>query len=232
MNHVEQLEKLQEEYSSCSKCPQLCESRTKIVFGVGNPKADILVIAEAPGAEEDKIGIPLIGQSGKILDWFLANIMPDDNLNRLTKSFSMKGGFRRMYDWPDHNEAKKILCERIFYTNSILCRPENNRDPEIEELENCRARLFETIYLIDPLVIVSVGRISLESIMGKKVTSILKTRGNMFDIKLPGRLTDIYYPVMPILHPSYLMRQGFDSGENGPWDLTRKDLEKVISLLK
>ncbi|MBT4935907.1 uracil-DNA glycosylase [Candidatus Woesearchaeota archaeon] len=69
---------LKQEYSTCTQCEKLCESRTQVVFGSGNANADILFIGEAPGANEDKHGIPFCGMSGKILNELLESI----NLSR------------------------------------------------------------------------------------------------------------------------------------------------------
>ncbi len=66
-------ESLKKEYSNCKKCPGLCE-RMQVVFGSGNQNADVLFIGEAPGANEDKKGIPFCGMSGKILGELLATI--------------------------------------------------------------------------------------------------------------------------------------------------------------
>jgi uracil-DNA glycosylase len=66
-------DKLKQEYSNCSQCPELCENRTQVVFGSGNKEADVLFIGEAPGANEDKNGIPFCGMSGKILDELLVS---------------------------------------------------------------------------------------------------------------------------------------------------------------
>ena len=63
--------------SSCSRCSELAASRTQTVFGVGNPQADWLVIGEAPGAEEDRQGVPFVGRAGKLLDARLAAIALD-----------------------------------------------------------------------------------------------------------------------------------------------------------
>jgi uracil-DNA glycosylase len=63
---------LKHEYRNCEKCPELCKKRTQVIFGSGNPEAQILLIGEAPGASEDKNGIPFCGMSGKILDELLA----------------------------------------------------------------------------------------------------------------------------------------------------------------
>ncbi|MBE6714221.1 MAG: uracil-DNA glycosylase [Ruminococcaceae bacterium] len=58
---------------ACEKCP-LCKTRTKVVIGIGNRNADIMFVGEAPGADEDKQGIPFVGAAGKHLDKFLASL--------------------------------------------------------------------------------------------------------------------------------------------------------------
>jgi uracil-DNA glycosylase family 4 len=67
------LEALGEEASACTKC-RLAETRTQVVFGVGNPDADLMFVGEAPGFHEDKQGYPFVGQAGKLLDKLLAGI--------------------------------------------------------------------------------------------------------------------------------------------------------------
>jgi uracil-DNA glycosylase len=62
---------LNKSYSKCQLCPELCQNRIQIVFGSGNKNADILLLGEAPGANEAKQGIPFCGMSGKILDQLL-----------------------------------------------------------------------------------------------------------------------------------------------------------------
>ena len=58
---------LQDSCQNCTKCP-LCETRTNVVFGVGNQSADILFIGEGPGEQEDLQGEPFVGPAGKLLD--------------------------------------------------------------------------------------------------------------------------------------------------------------------
>lgn len=60
------LEEVREEIGDCTRC-KLCHSRTNIVFGVGNPKADLMFVGEAPGADEDAQGIPFVGRAGQLL---------------------------------------------------------------------------------------------------------------------------------------------------------------------
>jgi uracil-DNA glycosylase family 4 len=67
------LEQLKDEASGCTRC-RLAETRTQVVFGVGNPDADLMFVGEAPGFHEDKQGFPFVGQAGKLLDKLLAGI--------------------------------------------------------------------------------------------------------------------------------------------------------------
>jgi uracil-DNA glycosylase family 4 len=69
----ELLEDVLEEASGCTAC-QLCQSRTKVVFGAGNADANLMFVGEAPGANEDRLGLPFVGQAGKLLDKLLAEI--------------------------------------------------------------------------------------------------------------------------------------------------------------
>jgi len=66
----ETLEELEARLQGCRCCP-LCEKRKKLVFGVGNPKADLVFVGEAPGREEDEQGIPFVGEAGRLLDRIL-----------------------------------------------------------------------------------------------------------------------------------------------------------------
>ena len=66
-------EELQNECLSCRKCG-LCETRTHVVFGVGNPRAKILFVGEGPGENEDLQGEPFVGRAGQLLDKYLAAV--------------------------------------------------------------------------------------------------------------------------------------------------------------
>jgi uracil-DNA glycosylase family 4 len=67
------LTELQQEASGCERC-RLAQTRTQVVFGVGNPDAELMFVGEAPGFHEDKQGFPFVGQAGKLLDQLLAGI--------------------------------------------------------------------------------------------------------------------------------------------------------------
>jgi uracil-DNA glycosylase len=70
----EELKAVWRQAQACTKCPQLASTRTKVVFGSGNADADLMFIGEAPGANEDKQGVPFVGQAGRLLDTLLGEI--------------------------------------------------------------------------------------------------------------------------------------------------------------
>ena len=70
----EALKAVWQQAQTCAKCPQLASTRTKVVFGAGNADADLMFVGEAPGANEDKQGLPFVGQAGKLLDTLLGEI--------------------------------------------------------------------------------------------------------------------------------------------------------------
>lgn len=161
---------LQKEYRTCTRCPALCQSRSQVVFGSGNPQAKVLFIGEAPGATEDKEGIPFCGMSGKILQELLGTI-----------------GLQR---------------DDVYITNTILCRPENNRNPDKKEVENCRERLDQLISIMKPKVIVTIGNFATERILKKK--GITQLRGNIHDVELAGQKI----VVIPVIHPANYLYNG------------------------
>ncbi len=74
-------ETLKNNCTACTKC-ELCKTRTSVVFGMGNPQANVLFIGEAPGKNEDEQGLPFVGRSGQLLDKLLAeiNLYRDKNI--------------------------------------------------------------------------------------------------------------------------------------------------------
>ena len=65
------LEVVAEEAATCTKCKLAAAGRTRVVFGMGDPDADLMFVGEGPGAEEDKQGLPFVGRSGQLLDRIL-----------------------------------------------------------------------------------------------------------------------------------------------------------------
>lgn len=179
---------LKQTYDKCTKCWQLCETRTQVVFGAGNMNADVLFIGEAPGASEDKNGIPFCGMSGKVLLELLDTI----NLSK----------------------------EDIFITNTILCRPPNNRNPDKEEVNNCRERLDKLIEVMQPKVIVTIGNFATDRIIGK--TGIKTIRGKVFKTIINGK----EIKVIPVVHPANYLY----SGRNPEmFELMKKDFRTIAN---
>lgn len=144
---------------------ELDHTRINPVFGVGNPEADLMVIGEAPGAEEDKQGEPFVGRAGQLLTDILKAI-----------------GFER---------------SDVYIANILKSRPPNNRDPKPDEIRAHIPILHKQIALIQPKLILCVGRTSGTSLLG--VDSSLKAmRGSFHD----------YHgiPVMVTYHPAALLR--------------------------
>ncbi|MTW19733.1 uracil-DNA glycosylase [Allochromatium palmeri] len=150
----------------CRAC-RLWETRTKTVFGTGDRRADLMIIGEAPGAEEDSQGEPFVGRAGQLLTRMLAAI-----------------GFSR---------------EQVYIANVLKCRPPGNRDPKPDEALACQAYLHRQVALIEPRVILSVGRISAQHLL-KTETPVGQLRGRWFDYG-PARI-----PLRVTYHPAYLLR--------------------------
>lgn len=227
---TERLKVLYDEYKNCTKC-ELHQSRNNIVFGLGNPESKILVIGESPSDIEEQTGYPLIGPMGKILDFLLAKAY-GGKLSLLTKSFPIKKLDQYNWDWKDFEHVRKELIHDIFYTNVVLCKPPENRNPYLKEIKACNDRLKETIYTIDPYLIICVGKVALETIVGRKMSSIAKSVNRIMDIKLSGRVVDLVYPILPILHPAILLKTPDIGNKDGVWNSTISALRMGINLVE
>jgi DNA polymerase len=166
---ADSLAELKAALESFEGCP-LKRTATNTVFADGNPASRILFIGEAPGRDEDRLGLPFVGRAGKLLDKMLAAI----GLDRTT----------------------------AYITNVINWRPPDNRDPSPEEAAMCLPFLRRHIDLVDPVVMILLGAVSVRHVMGRS-DGIMKTRGRWLEYSVGGRMV----PVMPTLHPAYLLRQ-------------------------
>ena len=78
------LEELALTAHDCARCP-LAAGRTQVVWGTGDPNADLMFVGEGPGAEEDKQGLPFVGRSGKLLDRL---VLEEIGLDRRTECYT------------------------------------------------------------------------------------------------------------------------------------------------
>jgi DNA polymerase len=172
---VQSLDEFNRKISSCMKC-ELGRTRKNFVFGVGNPKADLMLIGEAPGAEEDLQGIPFVGRAGKLL----TDILKAINFSR----------------------------DEVYIANILKCRPPNNRDPLPVERDTCFPYLDKQIELIQPKVILCLGRIAGNTLLGKNEPMSLLRGGNIFKYH--------NIPVMVTYHPAALLRN--PNWKRGCWE--------------
>jgi len=183
---------INERVCACTKCPNLANSRTQTVFGVGNPDADLMFVGEAPGADEDARGEPFVGKAGQLL-------------TRIIKAM----GFAR---------------EEVYIANILKCRPDTpgsaygNRPPTPREMQTCRPYLMEQIDIIQPRVIVALGAVAVEGLLG--------TRAPMRELR--GRWNSFNgTPLMVTYHPAYLLRNQSPSEKRKVWEDMMQVLERL-----
>lgn len=227
MNKPDALLCLNQAWANCQGC-NLCRERNNVVFGYGNPDAQIMIIGEAPGETEDRIGYPFIGAAGQLLDLYLGQASWKEEVITLLDSVN---GARNVGDKNGLRfELRQQLLEEVYFTNVVMCRPPENRDPIPKELEACKSRLLEQIYLVDPVIILTAGRIATEALIGRKV-SITQMRGELFDVEVPGKIQPIRYPVLAILHPSFLLRKNDFRQRGGDGMKTYNDFIRTMNII-
>ena len=111
----------------------------------------------------------------------------------------------------------------VFITNTVKCRPPNNRDPKPEEIDACKPYLIRQIQLIQPKILLLLGSPSLKTILEEKL-GITKVRGKWYTAKV-DYMTDPLY-IMPLFHPSYLLRNASKDVGAPKW-LTWQDFKEV-----
>lgn len=213
------LEQLRTSWSNCQACP-LHEKRKQIVFGYGNVDADIMIIGEAPGANEDEQGVPFVGNAGNLLDMYLAQASVNPEAKQMVQAHEY-----------DFGRLRQIFLEEYYFTNVVMCRPPENRDPTAKELAACRARLLEQIYTVDPMLVIATGKIPSGALLGVRDFPITTGRGKLIDIDLPGRTVSYKLPVLAVLHPTYLLRENDFNQSNGYGERTFWDFVKAHHIL-
>lgn len=232
---LEALQHLQGEYEDCDKCPLLCKSRSGPVFGTGSATAPIMIIGDAPGEDEDACGVPFAGPAGRrLMDLLRMAWPPTEETAALDALWDQWGDTDKYWD-----ALRDYFDEHVFWTNLVLCRPTDSdgdpRSPAPIEIKNCRDRLLRTIYAVDPLLIIAVGKAPASALVGK-VIQIVKQRGEVFDVKIPSPVTGdpVRYPCQAILSPGFLMQRGdaglLDLGQGGTYE-TLEDLKWAITTM-
>ena len=191
-NKAELLTAIRERVRACTKCEHLACSRTQTVFGVGNPDADLMFIGEAPGVDEDQQGEPFVGRAGQLLTKII--------------------------------KAMNFAREDVYIANILKCRPDTppgsfgNRPPTPTEMQTCRPYLVEQINIIQPSVLVALGAVAVEGLLGM--------RGTMRELR--GRWhTYNGIPLMITYHPAYLLRNQAPSEKRKVWEDMLQVLERL-----
>lgn len=151
---LRKLEELKEKILSCTRCPNLVASRTQVVYGVGNPFAELLFVGEAPGEEEDLRGEPFIGKAGQLLTKIIGAME---------------------YTREDIFIANILKC-RPDMPKGVS----GNRKPKPAEMATCLPWLTQQIELIKPKVIVALGLTAVEGLLGEPRT-MRDVRGQWLD---------------------------------------------------
>lgn len=182
----------------CGKCRLYKTCKTPRMEPYGNGERGIMVIAEAPGETEDERGIPLIGKSGQLLNYWLRKLSID----------------------PERDIVK---------TNAVCCRPPGNRTPEDHEIDCCRGRVWQLIETLQPKVIIPLGAVAIQSLLGHRwhddeggLGGILRWRG----WQIPDRDANAW--IVPSYHPAYILRM-----DNNPAAeiVFRNDLKNALRCL-
>ena len=166
-----QLDAIKQQIIDNAVTPELRDQATQLVFGDGNPNADIVIIGEAPGKQEDLRGRPFVGASGKFLDEMLEMI-----------------GLKR---------------DDIYITNIVKYRPPDNRDPKPEEKKTFLPYLQSQLEVIQPKVVVTLGRHSMNCFLPD--LQISKVHGEPKRVKLslkPDKDDILEVIILPLFHPA------------------------------
>lgn len=241
------LAKLKEEWRTCQACP-LGVRRVAVdgqfVFGEGR-RGGIMFIGEGPGKDEEAEGGPFVGKSGKLLRGVLEKL--------------------EIKDYYISNTVACRSCVPITDAdgNPIMTKGYRGRPPEPRykdqpptkaEVEACRPRLMEEIYIVDPTVIVALGGQAAEFLRGKS-TTITRDRGQAMEISVPGATqipsltskgmwhrktkgvvhapieqNEVQYLMIPTLHPAYVLRQANDESKDNPFQQFYRDIRYAAEI--
>ena len=170
MDTEEALTKLKMAIDASGITPELKAGATQLVFGVGNPHADIVFIGEAPGQKEDEQGEPFVGAAGRFLNEMLA--------------------------------AANLERKDVYITNIVKYRPPNNRDPLPEEKRAFWPYLMKQLEIIQPKVVITLGRHSGECFIPN--IHISQDHGHARRVKYHNS----EFLVIPLYHPAAALYNG------------------------
>jgi uracil-DNA glycosylase len=139
---TQSFEELRTKVLACTKCPNLVAFRHSVVFGVGNPTAELMFVGEAPGADEDRQGEPFVGRAGELL----------------TKIIQTMG----------YQRSEVYIANVLKCRPDIPADVSGNRQPTATEMETCLPYLRQQIQLIQPKAMVALGATAMRGLFGKE----------------------------------------------------------------
>ena len=147
---VKALKIIREELGDCTRCVLHKQGRKQIVFGVGNPKAELMFVGEGPGADEDAQGLPFVGRAGQLLT--------------------------QMIEGTASKEGIPIKRPDVYICNVVKCRPPENRTPQPDEMEICGQFLYRQLQAIQPKAICLLGSTAAKAVLNTK-DGVTRLRG-------------------------------------------------------
>jgi DNA polymerase len=152
---IEKIEELKKIVLPCTKCPHLVASRNTVVFGVGNPDADIFFVGEAPGADEDLAGEPFVGKAGQLL-------------TKMIEAMELKR--------EDVFIANILKCRPDTPGATA-----GNRKPTTKEIATCKPYIINQIRIVRPKVLVALGATAVEGLLQMEKTTMRDLRGKFHE---------------------------------------------------
>jgi DNA polymerase len=178
------------------------KTATNMVFCDGNPKAPIMLVGEAPGADEDRLGKPFVGVSGQLLD--------------------------KIFKCIDLDRKSEDPLKAVYISNILNWRPPGNRTPSPAEIEVSLPFIEKHIALVKPKLLILCGGVSAKALLNTE-QSVSRLRGKWHDYKPSSGFLSGESPIPAIAtyHPAYLLRT--PSQKRGVWqdmlDLSKKAME-------
>lgn len=175
---IMKLQCLTDNLQTCCKCEFLVKSRNKVVPGYGNYNSSVMFVGLAPGRNgADITGVPFTrDRSGRLFQEMLTAVN---------------------------------ISSGVYITNLVKCNPKDsfnrNRTPLKDEIKNCIDYLCEEIAIIEPKVIVCLGKIVTEVLVGSTVKNFLGIHMN------PSKIGEIWY--IPFIHPAYVIRGAYNKSK-------------------
>jgi uracil-DNA glycosylase family 4 len=170
---IESLDDIRADLGDCTRC-KLHFKRNKIVFGSGNPKAEVVFVGEGPGADEDLQGLPFVGRAGQLLT--------------------------QMIDKSAERMGVALRRDDVYICNVVKCRPPENRTPERDEMETCSPFLLRQLAAIKPRAIVVLGATAARALLGKN-EPMHRLRGQWFDYQ-GSKLLVTFHPAYLLRDPN------------------------------